>query len=118
MANEEIPVRSAIPRHFKVSARRFEVSPFHECYATPEIVMGVYAGRFFAMTNGDDPVEQYWALRRNCALYDTPERPIEVSGPDAVALLNRVMTRPSETLRTGVGRYVLACTPLGGLFTD
>ena len=118
MAEEDFSVHRTVGRHFKVSSRRFALSPFHECYATPDIVMGVYAGRFFALTNGDDPVEQYWALRRKCALYDTPERPIEISGPDAVPLLDRVMTRPSASLRTGVGHYVLACTPQGGLFTD
>ncbi len=118
MANNDVSVHGAVPSHFKVSSRRFELSPFHECYATPAIVMGVYAGRFFPLTNGDDPVEQYWALRQKCALYDTPERPIEVSGPGAAALLDRVMTRSSASLRVGVGRYVLACTPQGGLFTD
>ena len=101
-----------------VSARRFERSPFHGCYATPQTVMGVYAGRFYPIYNGEDPAEGYWALRRRAALYDVPERPVQIEGPDAVALLERVFARPVASLKPGRGRYAIACTPAGGVFID
>ncbi len=102
----------------RISARRFEPSPYRDCYATPEMVCGVYAGRFYPMFNGDDPVESYWTLRRKAALYDVPERPVEISGPDVVAFLEYVFATPVASLKEGRGRYGIACTPGGGVFMD
>ena len=31
---------------YRVSAKRFERSPFHDCYANEQTVLSVYAGRF------------------------------------------------------------------------
>jgi len=101
-----------------ISARRFEESPYLERYATPQMVRGVYAGRFFPMFYGDDPAEKYWVLRRKAAMYDVPERPVEISGPDAVAFLEKVFARHVSSLKDGRGRYAIACTPRGGVFMD
>ncbi len=101
-----------------ISARRFEDSPFLERYGHPDMARGVYAGRFFPMFYGDDPAEKYWVLRRKAALFDVPERPVEISGPDAVPLLEKVFARKISTLKEGRGRYAIACTPQGGVFMD
>ena len=100
------------------SARRFEMSPFHACYANEHTVMGIYAGRYYPVFNGEDTTETYWALRRKAALYDVPERPVEISGPDVVAFLEHVFARKISTLKQGRGRYAIACTPQGGVFMD
>lgn len=102
----------------KVSARRFEESPYVDRYETPEMVRGVYAGRFFPVFNGEDPLQKYWVLRRKALLYDVPEKPVEISGPDVVAFLEKVFARTISTLKTGRGRYTIACTPQGGVFMD
>ena len=102
----------------RLSGRRFEESPFISRYAGPELIRGVYAGRYFAIYNGEDPVRKYWVLRRKALLFDTPEKPVEVSGPDAAAFLDKVLTRTVSTLEVGRGRYALACTPQGGVFMD
>lgn len=101
-----------------ISARRFEQSPYLERYDHPEVVRGVYAGRFFAMFYGDDAAEKYWVLRRKAAMYDVPERPVEISGPDAVPFLEKVLARHVSNLKEGRGRYAIACTPQGGVFMD
>ncbi|NNE23522.1 MAG: aminomethyl transferase family protein [Rhizobiales bacterium] len=101
-----------------ISARRFEQSPYLERYDHPEVVRGVYAGRFFAMFYGDDPTEKYWVLRRKAAMYDVPERPVEISGRDAVPFLEKVFARHVCDLKQGRGRYAIACTPQGGVFMD
>jgi aminomethyltransferase len=80
--------------------------------------MGVYAGRYYSVFNGEDVEADYWALRRKAVLYDVPERPVEISGPDSEALLERVFARRVCNLKEGRGRYALACTPRGGLFMD
>ncbi len=102
----------------RVGARRFEMSPFHGCYANAETVMGVYAGRYYPVFNGEDVEETYWALRRKAALYDVPERPVEISGPDVEAFLEHVFARRVSNLKTGRGRYAIALTPQGGVFMD
>ena len=43
----------------RISSRTFETSPYHERYDSPEMVRGVYAGRFFSIYNGEDPVQKY-----------------------------------------------------------
>lgn len=102
----------------RVSARAFEQSPYLACYDSPDMVRGVYAGRFFPIFNGEDPVQKYWTLRRKALIYDVPEKPVEISGPDVVPFLEKVFARTISTLKEGRGRYTIACTPQGGVFMD
>ncbi len=102
----------------RVSTKRFEVSPFFHCQDYSNAVLGVYAKRFYALTLGEDPVSRYWALRRNVVLFDVPERPIEISGADALPLLERVLSRKIACLPVGEARYAVACLPSGGILMD
>ncbi len=105
-------------RIFRTYAGSNELSPFHHCYANENTVLRIAVGRFYAHYNGDDPVEGYWALRRHAALYDVPERPVEISGPDAAPFLERLFSRRIADLKEGRGRYAVACNHQGGLFMD
>ncbi len=102
----------------RISAKRFQQSPFVEKYRTPEMVFGIYANRFYPLGAGGDPVEDYWHLRRSVSLFDVPERPIEISGPDSVRLLEKVFTRIISTLKQNRARYAIACQPDGGIIMD
>jgi aminomethyltransferase len=102
----------------RVSSRRFEASPFFDCYVNADTVMGVYAGRYYSVYNGEDGVETYWTLRRKAVLYDVPERPVQIEGPDVVPFMERVFARRISNLPVGRGRYAIACTPKGGVFID
>ncbi len=102
----------------RISARRFEESPYVDRYETSEMVRGVYAGRFFPVFNGEDPVQKYWVLRRKAAIFDVPEKPVEISGPDALPFLEKIFARTVSTLSEGRGLYAIACTPQGGVFMD
>ena len=102
----------------RVSARRFEESPFLERQNTKKMIRGVYANRFFAVYNGENPLEKYWTLRRKALLFDVPEKPIEITGPDTVPFLEKVLTRRVKGMRIGRGYYAIACTPQGGIFMD
>lgn len=102
----------------RISARRFESSPYERFWDGPDVVRGVYAGRVFPIRNDDDPAEKYWALRQRAALYDVPERPVEISGPDVVPFLENIFSRRIADLKEGRGRYAIACTPQGGVFMD
>ena len=109
---------SDLKKTIKISARRFEESPYIKRTDHPDMVRGVYAGRYFAIALGEDPVQKYWLLRQKAAMFDVPEKPIEISGPDAAAFLEKVMTRKVSTMKEGRGYYSLACTPQGGIFMD
>ena len=101
-----------------ISARRFEESPFIERTRRPEVVKGVYAGRFFTIYMGEDYLDKYWCLRQKALIFDVPEKPIEIYGQDAVAFLEKVFARKIATMTEGRGYYAIACTPQGGIFMD
>ncbi|MDE2789813.1 MAG: aminomethyltransferase family protein [Paracoccaceae bacterium] len=101
-----------------VSARRFEDSPYLARTRSERMVRGVYAGRFFPIFMGEDPIEKYWCLRQRALIFDVPEKPVEISGPDAGHFLEKVLTRSVVTMVRGRGYYALACTPQGGIFMD
>ena len=103
---------------FRVSAKRFARSPWLPSYITSETVLGVYSGRFFPLSIGENPVEAYWHLRRRVTLFDVPEHPIEVTGPDALPFLNRLFCRDLSRLRAGRATYAIACNHAGGIVMD
>jgi len=102
----------------RISSRAFEPSPYLSRYDDPNMIRGVYAGRFFTIYNSEDPIQKYWTLRRKALIYDVPEKPLEISGPDVVPFLEKVFARTISTLQVGRGRYAIACTPQGGVFMD
>ena len=101
-----------------ISSRRFEESPFIERTDSPGMIRGVYAGRYFPISLGEDYIDMYWRLRQKALIFDTPEKPIEISGPDAVPFLDHVLARNVATMMEGRGYYAIACTPHGGVFMD
>ena len=53
---------SDLNKTIKISARRFEESPYIERTNSPDMIRGVYAGRYFAISLGEDPIKKYWLL--------------------------------------------------------
>ena len=103
---------------FKVSSKRFDMSPFMSKYSNAQTIYGISANRFYPLTTHDDPTEAYWNLRKNVMLYDVPEKPLEISGPDAVKLLETIFARTITDLKLYRARYAIACTFDGGIFMD
>lgn len=101
-----------------MSSKRFAASPFLASYHNDQIVFGAYGGRLYALRMGEDPEKAYWHLRTHAVLFDVPERPVEIRGPDAEALLDRLLTRDLSRLRVGRAAYGLACYPDGGVLMD
>ncbi len=102
----------------RISARRFEPSPYADFYTNPKSVVGVVAGRYYEVSNGEDPEAFYWILRRQAVLYDVPEKPWQIEGPEALPFLEKIFARPIADLAEGRGRYAIACTADGGTFMD
>jgi aminomethyltransferase len=93
-------------------------SPFFECYATPESEFGVGNGRLFPWRIGESATDDYWTLRRKAVQFDVPEKPLEIAGPDAVSLIDRVFSRDMRKLRVGRAVYAIACDSRGGVMMD
>ena len=104
----------------QLSSYRVGRSPFAERYATDQTVFGMYCGRLYPLRTSpdEDPAPQYWRLRRGVLLYDVPEKPLEIVGPDAARLLDRVLACRAETLAVGRVRYGIACNEDGTVLMD
>ena len=66
----------------------------------------------------NDVEQMYWNLRRKAVMYDVPEKPIQIEGPDAGKFLDKVFSRKISTMKVGRGRYAIACYDDGGIFID
>ncbi|HJO05528.1 MAG TPA: aminomethyltransferase family protein, partial [Acidobacteriota bacterium] len=107
--------RATAPLHY----HRADPTPFFQCMDGPETVYaGPYSGRMVLVSVGDDPQERYWNLRQKVVLYNVPEHPIEIAGPDAERLLNKVFVRDITKLKPGRCGYGIACLPDGGILMD
>jgi aminomethyltransferase len=79
----------------------------------------VYNQRLGPVTYGQDREVEYWALRRGVVMSDvSPEKTIEISGPDAARLMDRAMPRPMTEFNPGRALYGPICRPDGGLLCD
>ena len=104
----------------RLSSFRVAQSPFAHRYATDQTVFCMYCDRLYPVktTHDEDPIPNYWKLRRGSMLYDVPEKPLEIVGPDAGRLLERVLACRTETLNVGRGRYGIACHEDGTVLMD
>ena len=104
----------------RLSSFRLAQSPFAHRYVTDETVFGLYCDRLYPLkvTHDEDPIPLYWMLRRGVLLYDVPEKPLEIIGPDAARLLERVLACRVETLGVGRCRYGIACNEDGTVLMD
>jgi len=101
-----------------IGSKRFDKGPFFHFYDNESIVYGVYAGRFYPIYLGNDNEDMYWALRQRAVLYDVPEKPIQIDGPQVVEFLEKIFSRKIANMNVGRGRYAIACNEDGGLFMD
>lgn len=110
------------PRRRLIDANYFSVRP--SPYQAGTLAAG--AGGFdhinhmsHAVDFGGDKAEGYAAMHEAIALYDAAiERQVEVRGPDAAALCERVFTRDVGSLEELQSRYGYLCWPDGAIITD
>ena len=103
---------------FKVSTKRFNKSPFIERFDNSNTIFGIYADRLYPLSTGGSIEKDYWNLRKNVMLYDVPEKPLEISGPDSVSFLENIFTRKVHDIKPMRARYALACSNDGSIMMD
>jgi aminomethyltransferase len=93
---------------------------FHDHFAKLTRDFVEYKGFWLPNSFPDcDATEGYWACRSGVVAMDLSAlRKFEVTGPDAEALLNWVLTRNVEKLGVGQVVYSAMCYPHGGMIDD
>ena len=104
----------------QLSSYRVAQSPFAHRYVTDQTVFAIYCDRLYPLKLAldEDPLPNYWKLRNGVLLYDVPEKPLEIVGPDASRLLDRVLACRVDTLGVGRCRYGIACNEDGTVLMD
>jgi len=98
---------------------RLRRSPFFE--ATQRYGCRAYTvyNHTFLPSYYDDPVTEYWHLIEHVAIWDVGvERQVEISGPDALTLTQRLTPRDLSRCAVGQGKYVLITADDGGVIND
>ncbi|MFW2589541.1 DUF1989 domain-containing protein [Sagittula sp. SSi028] len=93
---------------------------FHEKFAALTRDFADYNGFWLPNSFPEcDAVESYWACRENVTVTDLSAlRKFEITGPDAEALMNWILTRNVEKLAVGQVVYSAMCYPHGGMIDD
>ena len=93
-------------------------SPWFKATRDLTIAYGDHEGRLTPVTFERPIAEEYRVLRTKAGIFDVPEVPLEIRGPDAGAFLDYVFTRPVSTMAVDRGRYGLMCHHGGGIACD
>ncbi|MDW3219402.1 MAG: glycine cleavage T C-terminal barrel domain-containing protein [Acidimicrobiales bacterium] len=101
---------------------RIDESPYLRralAVADPEkAARGVYNHTYHLLHYGD-PVAEYWALIDGVTLWDVAyQRQVEVRGPDAVALMQYLVTRDLSSHEVGQCKYAFMTNADGGIIGD
>ena len=93
---------------------------FHASFASHTRNFIEYKGYWLANAfSKAGPIEEYWACREKAVVMDlSPLRKFEVTGPDAEALLQYVLTRDVKKLGVGQVVYSAMCYEHGGMIDD
>lgn len=104
----------------RFAGERLRESPFHPRQSALNLreAWSSWNGYKFADYYYDAEYE-YFCIRNTCGTYDiTPMQKYEVSGPDAEAMLNRMVTRDVSKLAINRVTYVCWCTDEGRMVDD
>ncbi len=96
-------------------------TPFHDRTSplNARLAWGDWAGRFAAAAYADDHHIEYNAIRNAAGLIDvSPLYKYELEGPDALRLVDRVVTRDATLLETGQVMYTPWCDERGKVIDD
>ena len=93
-------------------------SPWFKATRDLTTAYGDHEGRLTPVTFDRPVKDEYRVLRTRAGIFDVPERPLEIRGPDAAAFLDYVFTRRVSTMAVDRGRYGLMCHDGGGIACD
>jgi aminomethyltransferase len=103
--------------HFRQPLQR---TPFHERIDALSMTEEWMSWNLYRMPRVVDKLStEYFAVRSGCAVMDlTPMEKYRITGPDALAYVDRLVTRDLSKLRPGRVTYVVWCNDEGKLIDD
>lgn len=111
----EVPPYNRTDIRFKQGLKRTSFYPTVGAVATTFKLHNTYLKPWFFT----DVMEEYWAIRRTAGLLDvTGEEVVELTGPDALAVLDSVTPRDLRKLGDGRCRYAVLTYAYGGIVED
>lgn len=94
-------------------------SPYFDATVADGVKSFSVYNHMLAPSHFGDPEGEYRALIENVVMWDVAcERQVEISGPDADALMRYLTTRDISNTAIGQGRYVPICDHDGNLIND
>ena len=98
---------------------RIRKSPFFYASRRHGVAMYSVYNRTYHPRHYGDPVAEYWALLNGVTLWDVGvERQVEITGPDAFAFTNLLVTRDLTKCQVGQCKYVFLTDTDGGILND
>jgi len=94
-------------------------TPFHALACAMGAQMGPVGGGFLNVQSYGDARAEHLNTRANVGLQDLSTMgKIDVKGPDAERLVNRLIVNDAAAMRAGQARYASVCAPDGGVMDD
>lgn len=94
-------------------------TPFHALACAMGAQMGPVGGGFLNVHSYGDARAEHLNTRANVGLQDLSTMgKIDVKGPDAERLVNRLIVNDAAAMRAGQARYASVCAPDGGVMDD
>jgi glycine cleavage system aminomethyltransferase T len=98
---------------------RIRKSPYFYSSRRHGVAMYSVYNRTYHPRHYGDPVGEYWTLLNDVTLWDVGvERQVEISGPDAFAFTNMLVSRDLTKCKVGQCKYVFVTAPDGGIIND
>lgn len=98
---------------------RIRRSPFYEATIRDGVSHFTVYNKMLMPTSFGDLEAELYRLMNAVAMWDVAvERQVEVSGPDADRLVQRLSARDLSSMRVGQGKYVAMCDHQGRLLND
>lgn len=105
------------PEHFRQALQR---TPFHDRFVALSTTEDWMSWNTYKVARVVDKLStEYFAVRSGCSVMDlTPMEKYRITGTDARAFLDRLVTRDISKLRTGRVTYVVWCNDDGKVIDD
>jgi len=98
---------------------RIRKSPYYEASRRHGVHSYSVCNRMYHPRHYADPIAEYWRLVRDVTIWDVGvERQVEVSGPDALELANRLTPRDLTKCAVGQNKFLLNTDVDGGVINN
>ena len=110
---------SQLPQFAMAVGPRVRQSAFFDATVAAGVKSFTIYNHMYLPVHFGDPLAEYWGMVEGVILADhAAQRQIEITGPDALELVQLLTPREMSTLAVGRGRYVVFTDHNGGIIND